>query len=174
VPVQTSNSTGGSEPIKPRKAFLIDFASRTLETELEIDQVATIGEWDYRKGRWNPWSADGKHLTFVRQGQVWISDANGTNAKQITFDGSNKVFPAFSPDGTEIAYVTFQFDNREHYTRLGPTDIWVVDIRTGLAARLTQPDAGRIEALDWLDARTLIFDRISSDRHSTLRTVSLR
>ena len=84
------------------------------------------------------------------------------------------MLPTFSPDGTKIAYVTWQFDNREHYSRLGPTDIWVVDIKTGLAARVTRADPGHIEGLDWLDNGTLIFDRLASDDlHSTLRTASL-
>jgi len=25
-----------------------------------------MGEWNYRKGRWNPWSKDGNHLALVR------------------------------------------------------------------------------------------------------------
>jgi Tol biopolymer transport system component len=94
---------------------------------------------------------------------------------QATFDASNKVFPTFSPDGAKIAYITWQFDNREHYTRLGPTDIWVVDIKRGLAVRVTRADSGRIEGLAWLDNGTLIYDRLEPDEtHSTLRTVSLR
>jgi Tol biopolymer transport system component len=93
----------------------------------------------------------------------------------MTFDASNKAFPTFSPDGAKVAYITWQFDHRERYTRLGPTDIWVVDIKTGLAARVTGADPGRIEGLDWLDNGTLIFDRLApDDRHSTLRTASLR
>ena len=175
VPVHASNSAGASRVINPRKAFVIDFASRSMEAEFEIDQIASIGGWDYRKGRWNPWSADGKHMTFIRQGQVWIAEANGANAKRITFDAANKVFPTFSADGTRIAYITFQFDNREHYTRLGPTDVWTVDIATGLAVRLTQPDPARIEDVEWLDGETLLFDRLEpGDRRSTLRRVSLR
>ena len=59
--------------------------------------------------------------------------------------------------------------------RLGPTDIWVIDIKSGLAARVTRADSGRIEGLDWLDNGTIIFDRLGpDDRHSTLRTVLLR
>jgi HEAT repeat protein len=174
VPVQSSGSFGRSQAVEPGKTFVIDFAGPMLKATIDVDQVWGMGAWSYRKGRWNPWSTDGKHLAFIRKGQVWVSDPNG-NATQVTFDASNKVFPTFSPDGTKIAYITWQFDNREHYTRLGPTDIWVVDIKTGLSARVTRADPGRIGGLDWLDNGTIIFDRLdSSDRHSTLRTISLR
>jgi hypothetical protein len=172
IPVHASNNVGTA--IESREAFVIDFSGPALRGVLAADQVPIIGDWDYRKGRWNPWSKDGKRLAFIRQGQVWTSDPDG-NATQVTFDVWNKVFPTFSPDGTKIAYVTWQFDNREHYVRLGPTDIWVVDIKTGLAARVTRADPGHIEGLDWLDNVTLIYDRLGpDDRHSTLRTASLR
>jgi HEAT repeat protein len=173
-PVEPSGSFGRDKGVEPGKAFVIDFGGLTLKAVIEVDQVWGMGGWNYRKGRWNPWSRDGKRLAFIRQGQVWTSDPDG-NATQLTFDGSNKVFPTFSPDGTKMAYITWQFDNREHYTRLGPTDIWVVDIKTRLAARVTRADSSRIEGLDWLDNSTLIYDRLHpDDRHSTLRTVSLR
>jgi len=173
VPAQPSGSFGGSVAVEPSKAYVIDFVGQMLKATIEVDQVWGMGEWSYRKGRWNPWSKDGKRLAFVRRGQIWISDPDG-NATQATSDSSNKIFPTFSPDGTKVAYITWQFDNREHYPRLGPTDIWVLDIRSGLAARVTRPDSGRIEGLDWLDNGTIIFDRLEPGWHSSLRTISLR
>lgn len=175
VPVQPSVSFGRDKIIEPAKAFVIDVSGLTIAAAIDVDQVWSMGGWNYRKGRWNPWSRDGKRLAFIRNGQAWISDPDGGNATQVTFDASNKIFPTFSPDGTKIAYITWQFDNREHYTRLGPTDIWVIDIKTGLAVRITRADSGRIEGLDWLDNATIIFDRLGpDDRHSMLRTVLLR
>ena len=174
VPTAPSGSVGRGTAIEPGKAFVIDFAGQMLKATIDVDEVWGMGGWNYRKGRWNPWSKDGKRLAFIRQGQVWISDPDGS-ATQVTFDASNKIFPTFSPDGTKVAYITWQFDNREHYARLGPTDIWVVDIRSGLAVRVTRADSGRIQGLDWLDNRTLIFDRLGpGGRQSTLRTASLR
>ena len=175
VPVQPSGSFGRDKVIEPAKAFVIDVSGPTIAAVIDVDQVWSMGGWNYRKGRWNPWSRDGKRLALIRNGQAWISDPDGGNATQVTFDASNKIFPTFSPDGTKIAYITWQFDNREHYMRLGPTDIWVIDIKTGLAVRVTRADSGRIEGLDWLDNGTIIFDRLGpDDRHSMLRTVLLR
>jgi HEAT repeat protein len=175
LPVEASGILGRGGAIEPGDAYVIDFGGQKLGAVIQVDHVPSMGEWDYRKARWNPWSRDGKHLAFVRRGQVWTADPDGGNARQVTFDASNKAFPTFSPEGSKIAYVTWQFDYREHYMRLGPTDLWVVDCTTGLATRVTHSDPGRIEGLDWLDSSTLIYDRLGEwERHSGLRTASLR
>jgi HEAT repeat protein len=169
-----SYQSNDTAPIRPAKAYVLDFAARSVLTGIDVDLGPKMGEWDYRKGRWNPWSRDGRRLVFIRNGQVWTSDADGSHPGQLTFDSSNKAFPVFSPDGSKIAYIVWQFDLRMHYTRLGPTDVWVVDCKSGLAARVTRADQGYIEDLNWLDGDTIIFDRLGPDeRTSTLRTVSL-
>ncbi|MCG8430845.1 MAG: hypothetical protein MJA29_06715 [Candidatus Omnitrophica bacterium] len=38
--------------------------------------------------------------------QVWMTDAEGTNPRVLTDSAVDKRYPSFSPDGTEIAYVT--------------------------------------------------------------------
>jgi hypothetical protein len=119
------------------------------------------------KCRWNPWSKDGSRLTFVRNGQVWVSDALGNGAKQLTFDATTKEFPTFSPDGTSVAYRTSQLDNRRHYPRVLRTDLWVVDVESTLMTRVTQRANGNIMTFDWLDDHTLICDRLEEEDKST-------
>jgi dipeptidyl aminopeptidase/acylaminoacyl peptidase len=63
------------------------------------------------------WSPDGRQLAFEANGdrgsQIWIADVDGTNARQLTQtpDGCpfntcvEGVQPAWSPDGTSIAYI---------------------------------------------------------------------
>ncbi|HJZ79590.1 MAG TPA: hypothetical protein VKD91_04570 [Pyrinomonadaceae bacterium] len=43
--------------------------------------------------------------------------------------------------------------------QLGLTDLWVVDIATTMAIRVTAPAKQRINSFDWLDDHILIFDR---------------
>ncbi|MEW6212103.1 MAG: hypothetical protein AB1631_27350, partial [Acidobacteriota bacterium] len=93
----------------------------------------------------------------------WIATPDGGNAKQLTFDSARKAYPVFSRDGNRIAYVSWQADNRRHYERIGPTDLWVVDIETTLCVRVTAPSPRRIHCLDWIDDQTLIFDRVDED-----------
>jgi HEAT repeat protein len=158
-------------------AAIINTQTRTARIVKDVNANEFNDSWDYRKGRWNPWSKDGVHLTFIRKGQVWMMKPDGSGQKQVTFDSTRKAFPVFSRDGKRIAYLAWQPDNRRHYTRSGPTDLWVSDIETGLAARVTAPSAGRINCLDWLDDYTLIFDRLGDREYigyeSSLKRLSL-
>lgn len=68
IPLDTYNSYE-TNPIRPGKAWVIDFAARAFVPSIEVDLVPKMGEWIYRQGRWNPWSKDGKRLAFIRDGQ---------------------------------------------------------------------------------------------------------
>jgi hypothetical protein len=155
--------------------YLIDFQARTLQLSTNIGAIPKLSDWEYRKSRWNPWSKDGSRMTFVKDEQVWIADADSHNAKQVTFDTAQKLFPVLSRDGKHIAYITWQPDNRQGYKGMGPTDIWVVDIDTTLAMRVTLPAPERITCLNWLDNNTVIFDRITEGfgGRSSLKVLSV-
>jgi hypothetical protein len=158
-------------------AALLDMAARTARRLMDVAPIPSIAGWSYRKARWSPWSHDGQFMVFVRNGQIWMARPDGAEARQLTFDNSKKVFPTFSRDGKRVAYVTYQPDDRLHYTRLGPTDLWVVDVDTTIAARMTAPNSDRINSLDWLDDATVVFDRVDESTYgykSTLRRTSLR
>ncbi len=110
--------------------------------------------------RWNPWSKDGSRLAFLKRGQVWTAAPDGTNARQLTFDGGAKASPTFARDGKLVAFVVWGLDARRPYSRPSPTDVWVVDVETTLAVRATAPSPGRIFCLDWLNEHEVIFDRL--------------
>jgi Tol biopolymer transport system component len=60
-------------------------------------------------------SPDGKWIAFVAPGplgyqQVFRLPAGGGAAVQVTFDPSNKTHPAYSPDGTSIAFTVWQYE----------------------------------------------------------------
>ena len=61
------------------------------------------------------WSSDGTQITFAANRaalptpgsgphDTWVMDADGSNLDQITFGGQFGISPAWSPDGTKIAY----------------------------------------------------------------------
>lgn len=165
--------------------FFEDSVWLIFDTETQRAHRIANPDSDYfpgNNGRWSPWSKDGSQLTFLRGGQVWISGPNGENGKQLTFDSTRKASPTFSRDGRFIAYLTWQADDRSHYPRLGPTDLWVVDAETTLVTRVTAPSKGQINSFDWLDDHTLIFDRLEREDdesirpapRSSLRRLSLR
>jgi hypothetical protein len=157
-------------------AGVMEFTTRKVTRIEPVDPPVQIADWEYRRCRWNPWSRDGSRLAFLRDGQVWVCGPDGGDARQLTWGARAKAFPTFSSDGKQVAYLVYQPDNRQQYHRLGPTDLWVVDLGTGLETRVTSPAPGRIHCLDWLDGRTLIFDRLDAKGWpyaSTLRTASL-
>jgi Tol biopolymer transport system component len=60
-------------------------------------------------------SPDGKWIAFVAPGpsgyqQVFRVPASGRAPQQLTFDPSNKTHPAYSSDGTRIAFTVWQYE----------------------------------------------------------------
>lgn len=59
-------------------------------------------------------SPDGSKVAFMSNGrggnnwEIWVMNADGSNPKRLTENGSNDGLPAWSPDGQSIAYVSDQ------------------------------------------------------------------
>jgi Tol biopolymer transport system component len=74
------------------------------------------------------YSPDGTTIAFVSNqsgtDEVWLMDAQGRQARQLTRDNATASLPAFSPDGSQIAYTS---------TKSGNQDIWLIG--TGIIAR---------------------------------------
>ena len=80
------------------------------------------------------YAPDGRHVYFnsTRSGtmQIWRMKADGTDPEQVTDDQYNNWFPHLSPDGTQIAFITFpkEVDPSDHpyykrvYLRLMPVE----------------------------------------------------
>ena len=68
------------------------------------------------------------HIAFIYAGDLWVSDLDGKNVRRITADEGLQASPAFSPDGTLIAF-TAQYD--------GNLDVYVVPVTGGVPTRLT-------------------------------------
>ena len=98
------------------------------------------------------WSPDGRTLAFSRQGDIWVRDAAGGEARRIIEDdlaGGNGSF-TWSPDGTQIAFTRGSS---------GFSQIGVVDVATGAVTPITNSpnDHGSVS---WSpDGTTLAFVR---------------
>lgn len=82
-------------------------------------------------------SPDGSKLTFVCNGEIYLMDCDGGNARRLTANSSAmyKSFPIFSPDGTQIAF----FAKTGDYT--SKLDIYVVNTDGSHLTRLTHQEA---------------------------------
>ncbi len=68
------------------------------------------------------------HVAFTYAGDLWVAGLDGKNVKRLTADEGQQAFPAFSPDGSMIAF-TAQYE--------GNPDVYVVPVTGGVPKRLT-------------------------------------
>jgi tricorn protease len=68
------------------------------------------------------------HIAFIYAGDLWVADHDGKNVRRLTTDPGSETNPAFSPDGSLIAFGA-QYE--------GNTDVYVVSVSGGVPKRLT-------------------------------------
>lgn len=102
--VLISNRHGGM------KVHILDAASTALGAEMK--QVAFGPDEDDSPA----WSPDGKRIAFVRihdgVSDIWVMNADGSDARQVTRNLGQNIHPAWSPDGKRILFNTTHFAQR--------------------------------------------------------------
>lgn len=65
-------------------------------------------------------SPDGKKIAFVMNNHVWVMNADGTGAKQLTdVDNDNiETFPTWSPDSKQVACWVYKTFEKSYYTAI--------------------------------------------------------
>ncbi|HEX3353671.1 MAG TPA: protein kinase [Terriglobales bacterium] len=108
-------------------------------------------------------SPDGHILAFIRgpetflgPGQIYLKFLPDGQPVQLTHDGTLKMGPTFSPDGSRVAYTTF--DNFKW-------DTYQVPVSGGGEPKLLLPNAS---GLVWLDSQRVVFSEIKSGVHMAL------
>ena len=89
-------------------------------------------------------------IAFVYAGDIWVVDAAGGTARQLTSHEGQELFPRVSPDGQSIAF-TGQYDGRRQ--------VYVIPVAGGTPRQLTfyndvsspMPPRGGVDnqVLDW-------------------------
>jgi Tol biopolymer transport system component len=74
------------------------------------------------------YSPDGTKITWQRNDNIWVMDADGTGQERLTSGPAEDITPAFSPDGREVAFSR---------SRPGEDDvgIWVKKLKGGKEAK---------------------------------------
>ena len=98
------------------------------------------------------WSPTGREIAFTsdRSGspQIWVMDAEGANARRLTFGGSFDTQPRWSPKGDTILFTR---------RTAGGFDLWAVNPDGSNARALTQGN-GSNEAASWApNGRHIVF-----------------
>jgi Tol biopolymer transport system component/predicted Ser/Thr protein kinase len=102
-------------------------------------------------------SADGRMLAFIRGtgtfvtlGQIYVKLLPNGEPVQLTHDASEKMSPAFSPDGARVVYTV-------HAEKLS-WDTWTVPVLGG-ETRQWLPNAS---GLTWIDPHRLLFSEVKT------------
>jgi len=117
-------------------------------------------------------SPNGKQVAFVREVNgnydLWLQNLDGTGLTQLTTNTFGDFEPAFSPDGHKLAFVS----NRDSAGNVRKTSIYVMDIKTGEATRITNATRATDGGVTWKDQHTLIFHSNRSLQKPQSKTVS--
>jgi len=109
-------------------------------------------------------AVNSSHIVFVYAGDLWSVPRAGGDAARLTSGAGYESDPAFSPDGSRIAF-TGEYD--------GNVDVFVIPATGGVPKRLTwHPAADRV--LGWTpDGKRIIFasGRTAFSRFNELFTV---
>ena len=105
---------------------------------------------------------DGSEIAVVSGGDIWTVPAAGGEARLLVSHAANDTHPAYSPDKTQLAFVS---------TRTGGGDIYVLTFATGDVRRVTFEDGA--EQLDgWSrDGRYLYFFSSAHDLAGAMNDV---
>lgn len=116
------------------------------------------------------WSPDGSQIAFIsdREGgdiDLWVMDADGTNARRVTRTPGDDTLGGWSPDGSQIV-----FSNRNE---LGES-LWVANVESGETTELLPITEGASDTNPtWSpDGNEIAFYRSSDIANPTLYTVS--
>ncbi|GEA12814.1 hypothetical protein KUL49_31890 [Alteromonas sp. KUL49] len=85
-------------------------------------------------------SADGKNMVFDMLGDIYLVSTDGGDAKPLTQDFAWNIHPTFSPDGTQIAFIS---------DRGGISNVWVMDTNGENLRQITTEKKNLIHSPKW-------------------------
>ena len=133
------------------RIWLLDVAT----TEARVLPLDSTQKLEQRDPAWTP---DGKQIAFVAAsaanpngGPIWLVDAQGGHATQLSHASKPAIAPDFAPDGKRIAFLA-----RDSADRL---QVWVQDVAgTSAPVRLTKHDDVASTRVRWThDGSALVY-----------------
>jgi hypothetical protein len=127
--------------------------------------VHPASDWDWMKPSWNPWftTPGDDRVTFIQDGKVIVASADGKKKVVVLSNLKNAGLAVPSPDGTQVAFTTFDPVPRKFRPDLqfyGGTILRVVPTQPNATAKpVTQKNPETTFTLHWLSNSKLLFDR---------------
>ena len=121
----------------------------TVGEEEDRARQITSGKFDGLNGV--AWTAEGKILCVLKTGDdfnIWLTNRDGTQRKQLTADSSDKRWPKMSPDGRYIAFSSVHGES---------TNIWKMDADGSNQKQLTRGAFGNFDTGFTPDGRWVLF-----------------
>ncbi len=108
------------------------------------------------------------HIAFIYAGDLWVANLDGEEVRRLTSDEGVESNPAFSPDGSLIAF-SAQYE--------GNTDVYVVSVEGGVPTRLTWHPGPDIVQGFTPDGTAVLFTSpraVFTNRYNQLYTVAVK
>jgi tricorn protease len=100
------------------------------------------------------YSPDRREIAFVSGGDIWTVPAAGGDAHLLVTDAANDHRPLYSPDGSQLAFMS---------SRNGGMNVYVLSLATGTLRRITFSD-GTDQLYSWSrDGKWLYFSTTAGD-----------
>ena len=140
------------------RVSLSDGATQTIpmhvHTQLQVGPRNYFAQtpWDKRMPvrmlNWPQFTPDRKHAVFEAIGKIWVVDGAGGQPRRLTSSSAREYAPSISPDGKQVAYVTWSDTARGQ--------VRVVPIGGGASRQITR-NAGYYANPNWsLDGSKLV------------------
>lgn len=137
----------GAAPAKIPFTADVDVAvGPEVKFEYPIEDTPTFNARQIRDAVPSP---DGKRIAFTALDRIYVADLAGGTPRRLTTDNVGEYFPAWSPDGSQVAYVTWT-DAGGYLMKVsaaGGTPVRLAEEKAYWQATAWSPDGGRIVSI---------------------------
>jgi len=148
------SATADSHTIAATQAELLSSVWVAPGGKSELARQISGGDRDYDGVDGLTWTPDDRIVFSSNRGgnlDLWLSDADGSNARQLTQNADSNTFPYVSPDGRTIVFVS---------TRTGGSCIWKSNIDGTNPVQLTR-GGGELYPGVSPDGQTVIYTSVA-------------